>query len=79
MLIAIQDGVDLEKAPTSERSLKSRAILARSVGGFVPDQVGLFCIISKFSFVIVSLINIAQLSNFKCKALKLITLINVLF
>ncbi|XP_025883884.1 dynamin-related protein 3B-like isoform X1 [Solanum lycopersicum] len=33
------DGVDLEKAPTSERSLKSRAILARSVGGFVPDQV----------------------------------------
>ncbi|CAN4107893.1 unnamed protein product [Withania somnifera] len=34
-----KDGVDLEKAPTSERSLKSRAILARSVGGFVPDQV----------------------------------------
>ncbi|PHT42053.1 Dynamin-related protein 3B [Capsicum baccatum] len=34
-----KDGEDLEKAPTSERSLKSRAILARSVGGFVPDQV----------------------------------------
>ncbi|KAM3291540.1 dynamin-related protein 3B isoform X1 [Capsicum chacoense] len=34
-----KDGGDLEKAPTSERSLKSRAILARSVGGFVPDQV----------------------------------------
>ncbi|KAH0733459.1 hypothetical protein KY289_004647 [Solanum tuberosum] len=29
------------KVPTSERSLKSRAILARSVGGFIPDQVGL--------------------------------------
>ncbi|WMV12884.1 hypothetical protein MTR67_006269 [Solanum verrucosum] len=27
------------KVPTSERSLKSRAILARSVGGFIPDQV----------------------------------------
>ncbi|CAN4111983.1 unnamed protein product [Withania somnifera] len=34
-----KDGIDLEKAATSERSLKSRAILARSVGGFVPDQV----------------------------------------
>ncbi|KAK4340071.1 hypothetical protein RND71_041533 [Anisodus tanguticus] len=33
-----KDGVDLDKAPTSERGLKSRAILARSVGGFVPDQ-----------------------------------------
>ncbi|KAM3300911.1 hypothetical protein P3S67_015411 [Capsicum chacoense] len=59
-----KDGVDLEKAPTSEKSLKSRAILARSVGGLVPDQVGLFClIISEFSFFIVSPINIAQLSN----------------
>ncbi|XP_009590783.1 dynamin-related protein 3B [Nicotiana tabacum] len=35
----LKEGVDLEKAPNSERSLKSRAILARSVGGFVPDQV----------------------------------------
>ncbi|XP_047249405.1 dynamin-related protein 3A [Capsicum annuum] len=34
-----KDGVDLEKAPTSEKSLKSRAILARSVSGLVPDQV----------------------------------------
>ncbi|XP_047250912.1 dynamin-related protein 3B isoform X1 [Capsicum annuum] len=40
-----KDGVDLEKAPTSEKSLKSRAILARSVGGLIPDQVGLFCLI----------------------------------
>ncbi|KAM3360617.1 hypothetical protein P3S68_015471 [Capsicum galapagoense] len=39
LLIATQDGVDLEKAPTSEKSLKSCAILARSVGGLVPDQV----------------------------------------
>ncbi|CAL5358266.1 unnamed protein product [Camellia sinensis] len=30
--------VDLEKAPTSERSLKSRAILGRSVNGIVPEQ-----------------------------------------
>ncbi|OIT04443.1 PREDICTED: dynamin-related protein 3B-like [Nicotiana attenuata] len=32
-------GVDLEKAPASERSLKSRAILARHANGIVPDQV----------------------------------------
>ncbi|KAL7227656.1 hypothetical protein ACSBR1_022514 [Camellia fascicularis] len=30
--------VDLEQAPTSERSLKSRAILGRSVNGIVPEQ-----------------------------------------
>ncbi|KAK4378558.1 hypothetical protein RND71_000420 [Anisodus tanguticus] len=34
-----QKDVDLDKAPTSERGLKTRAILARSVGSFVPDQV----------------------------------------
>ncbi|XP_060216199.1 dynamin-related protein 3A-like isoform X2 [Lycium barbarum] len=34
-----KDGVDLEKAPASERSLKSRAILARHANGIVPDQV----------------------------------------
>lgn len=28
-----------DKAPTSERSLKSRAILARQVNGIVADQV----------------------------------------
>ncbi|CDO97375.1 unnamed protein product [Coffea canephora] len=33
-----KDVVDSEKAPTSERSLKSRAILARPVNGFVPEQ-----------------------------------------
>ncbi|KAM1317525.1 hypothetical protein ACFX13_002882 [Malus domestica] len=33
-----KDGVDSDKAPTSERSLKSRAILARPVNGIVPDQ-----------------------------------------
>ncbi|XP_010313067.2 dynamin-related protein 3A-like isoform X1 [Solanum lycopersicum] len=33
-----KDGVDLEKAPASERSLKSRAILARHANGIVPDQ-----------------------------------------
>uniref|UniRef100_M1CFA2 Uncharacterized protein n=1 Tax=Solanum tuberosum TaxID=4113 RepID=M1CFA2_SOLTU len=74
-----KDGVDLEKVPASERSLKSRAILARSVGGFVPDQVGPFCfIISMFGFSIVSLIDIAQLSNIKYKKLKLFVLTSVL-
>ncbi|KAK4375098.1 hypothetical protein RND71_005775 [Anisodus tanguticus] len=34
-----KDGVDLEKAPASERTLKSRAILARHANGIVPDQV----------------------------------------
>ncbi|KAG5577044.1 hypothetical protein H5410_057178 [Solanum commersonii] len=34
-----KDGVDLEKMPASERSLKSRAILARHANGIVPDQV----------------------------------------
>ncbi|KAK6776128.1 hypothetical protein RDI58_027129 [Solanum bulbocastanum] len=34
-----KDGVDLEKAPASERSLKSRAILARHANGIVPDQM----------------------------------------
>lgn len=33
-----KDVVDSEKAPTSERSLKSRAILARPVNGIVPEQ-----------------------------------------
>ena len=36
---ANQDGVEPDKAPTSERSLKSRAILARQVNGIVADQV----------------------------------------
>ncbi|CAH9058179.1 unnamed protein product [Cuscuta europaea] len=34
-----KDGLDADKAPASERSLKSRAILARPVNGIVPDQV----------------------------------------
>uniref|UniRef100_A0A5B7AY30 Putative dynamin-related protein 3A-like n=1 Tax=Davidia involucrata TaxID=16924 RepID=A0A5B7AY30_DAVIN len=33
-----KDGVDPERAPTSERSLKSRAILSRPVNGIVPEQ-----------------------------------------
>ncbi|TXG54047.1 hypothetical protein EZV62_019303 [Acer yangbiense] len=33
-----QDGVETDKAPASERSLKSRAILARQVNGIVSDQ-----------------------------------------
>lgn len=33
-----KDGVDADKAPASERSLKSRAILARPVNGIVPEQ-----------------------------------------
>ncbi|KAG5526115.1 hypothetical protein RHGRI_032414 [Rhododendron griersonianum] len=33
-----KDSVDPEKVPTSERSLKSRAILARPVNGIVPEQ-----------------------------------------
>ncbi|KAH7836277.1 hypothetical protein Vadar_034283 [Vaccinium darrowii] len=33
-----KDSVDPEKGPTSERSLKSRAILARPVNGIVPEQ-----------------------------------------
>ncbi|KAA8536385.1 hypothetical protein F0562_028863 [Nyssa sinensis] len=33
-----KDGIDPEKAPASERSLKSRAILARPVNGIVPEQ-----------------------------------------
>ncbi|KAL3538720.1 hypothetical protein ACH5RR_002086 [Cinchona calisaya] len=33
-----KDAVDSDKAPTSERSLKSRAILARPVNGIVPEQ-----------------------------------------
>ncbi|CAN6686191.1 unnamed protein product [Malus baccata var. baccata] len=33
-----KDGVDSDKAPTSERSLKSRAFLARPVNGMVPEQ-----------------------------------------
>ncbi|KAK6945833.1 Dynamin, N-terminal [Dillenia turbinata] len=33
-----KEGVDLDKAPASERSLKSRAILARQVNGMVADQ-----------------------------------------
>ncbi|KAK2983178.1 hypothetical protein RJ640_018523 [Escallonia rubra] len=36
-----KDAVESEKVPSSERSLKSRAILARPVNGIVPDQVGL--------------------------------------
>ncbi|KAF3435890.1 hypothetical protein FNV43_RR22982 [Rhamnella rubrinervis] len=32
------DGVDAEKVPTSERSVKTRAILARQVNGIVTDQ-----------------------------------------
>lgn len=32
--------MELDKAPPSERVLKSRAILARPVNGNVPDQVG---------------------------------------
>ncbi|KAK4401806.1 Dynamin-related protein 3A [Sesamum angolense] len=34
-----KDAGDSEKAPNSERSLKSRAILARQVNGIVPEQV----------------------------------------
>ncbi|KAK3185197.1 hypothetical protein Dsin_032483 [Dipteronia sinensis] len=33
-----KDGVEADKAPASERSLKSRAILARQVNGIVSDQ-----------------------------------------
>ncbi|VFQ78242.1 unnamed protein product [Cuscuta campestris] len=33
-----KDGVDADKAPASERSLKSRAIIARPVNGIVPEQ-----------------------------------------
>nr|POE45021.1 dynamin-related protein 3a [Quercus suber] len=33
-----KDGVELDKAPASERSLKSRAILARQANGVVSDQ-----------------------------------------
>ncbi|RXI00392.1 hypothetical protein DVH24_037940 [Malus domestica] len=33
-----KDGVDSDKAPTSERSLKSRTFLARPVNGMVPEQ-----------------------------------------
>ncbi|KAM5548409.1 hypothetical protein ABKV19_000034 [Rosa sericea] len=33
-----KDGVDSDKAPSSERSLKSRAILGRQVNGILPDQ-----------------------------------------
>ncbi|KAL5787842.1 hypothetical protein ACOSP7_004791 [Xanthoceras sorbifolium] len=33
-----KDGVEADKAPNSERSLKSRAILARQVNGIVADQ-----------------------------------------
>ncbi|KAK9942991.1 hypothetical protein M0R45_008623 [Rubus argutus] len=33
-----KDGVDSDKAPASERTLKSRAILARQVNGILPDQ-----------------------------------------
>lgn len=33
-----KDGVEPDKAPSSERSLKSRAILARQVNGIVADQ-----------------------------------------
>ncbi|KAI6701607.1 hypothetical protein NL676_015931 [Syzygium grande] len=35
-----KDGIETDKAPTSERSVKSRAILARPVNGIVPDQGG---------------------------------------
>ncbi|XP_056163366.1 dynamin-related protein 3A isoform X4 [Syzygium oleosum] len=35
-----KDGIETDKAPTSERSVKSRAILARQVNGIVPDQGG---------------------------------------
>ncbi|PQQ12281.1 dynamin-related protein 3A [Prunus yedoensis var. nudiflora] len=35
-----KDGVDSDKAPPSERSLKSRAILARQVNGIVPPDQG---------------------------------------
>ncbi|KAK4790035.1 hypothetical protein SAY86_017339 [Trapa natans] len=33
-----KDGVELDKAPASERTGKSRAILARPVNGIIPDQ-----------------------------------------
>ncbi|KAF5731901.1 Dynamin-related protein 3A isoform 1 [Tripterygium wilfordii] len=33
-----KDGMETEKVPASERSLKSRAILARPANGIVPDQ-----------------------------------------
>ncbi|XP_061949761.1 dynamin-related protein 3A-like isoform X1 [Populus nigra] len=33
-----EDGIELEKAPASERSMKTRGILARQVNGIVPDQ-----------------------------------------
>ncbi|XP_048128027.1 dynamin-related protein 3A isoform X3 [Rhodamnia argentea] len=33
-----KDGTETDKAPTSERNVKSRAILARQVNGIVPDQ-----------------------------------------
>lgn len=33
-----KDGVEADKAPASERTLKSRAILARPVNGIVPEQ-----------------------------------------
>ncbi|XP_062117127.1 dynamin-related protein 3A-like isoform X2 [Humulus lupulus] len=35
-----KDGVEPDKAPTSERSLKSRAILARQANGIVSEQQG---------------------------------------
>ena len=39
-LLWIQDGVDSDKLQSSERTLKSRAILGRSVAnGIVADQV----------------------------------------
>ena len=34
-----QDAVDSDKAPNSEKNLKSRAILARQGNGIVPEQV----------------------------------------
>lgn len=36
-----QDTIESEKGPSSERSLRSRAILARQPNGVVPEQVGL--------------------------------------
>ncbi|KAJ6289900.1 hypothetical protein OIU78_025756 [Salix suchowensis] len=33
-----KDGLEPDKAPASERSMKTRAILARQVNGIMPDQ-----------------------------------------
>lgn len=42
-ILWVQEGVDSEKLQSSERTVKSRAILGRSgANGIVPDQVEVF-------------------------------------